>query len=103
MAGVRAVPLLSAYSASKFGVLALTQAIAKENQNTPIKCISISPGGINTEMRQKVFKDAKKQQTTKFVADKIIKIVEGELPIPSGNNVIIRHGKITAIQPLPGV
>lgn len=31
MAGKRAVPQLSAYSASKFGVVALAQAVAKEN------------------------------------------------------------------------
>ena len=103
MAGVRAVPRLSAYSASKFGVLALTQAIAKENEASKIKCIAVSPGGMNTEMRSKLFgrKDAVKQQSPDFVADKIFKIANDKIKLSSGENIIIRHGKITGIQSLP--
>jgi len=103
MAGVRAVPLLTAYSASKFGVLALTQAIAKENEESNFKCITVSPGGMNTQMRSKLFgkKDASKQQPTDFVARKVIKIIEGEIPMKNGENIIIRHSRVTAIQPLP--
>ncbi|OGW79379.1 MAG: hypothetical protein A3G33_03295 [Omnitrophica bacterium RIFCSPLOWO2_12_FULL_44_17] len=103
MAGKRAVPRLAGYSASKFGVLALSQCIAKENIENNIKCFTICPGGMNTEMREKVFgkEDAQKQQAPDFVADVIMKTVSGEIPVDSGGDIVIRHGKITAINPVP--
>lgn len=104
MAGKRAVPGLSAYSASKSGVLALSQSIAKENPGARFKCITICPGGMNTPMRQKLFgkEDASRQQSTHFVADTLLEIFDGKIPVQSGEDVVIRHGQITAINPLPG-
>jgi len=104
MAGKRAVPLLSAYSASKFGVVALSQSLAKENENTGIQFITVCPGGINTEMRVKLFgtKDANRQQSPDFVASKIVDILQGKIKMASGDDIVIRHGRVTAINPLPG-
>ena len=103
MAGKRAVPGLAAYSASKFGVLALSQAIAKENPDGGFRCLTVCPGGMNTSMRVKLFgaEDAKRQQSTDFVADKILEIVRGEISVPHGGDIVIRHGKITAINEAP--
>lgn len=103
MAGKRAVPGLFAYSASKFGMLALSQCIAKENSNVGFKCIAVCPGGMNTEMRSKIFgpADAEKQQRTDFVADVIFQISKDQIKVESGGNIVIRHGKITAINPAP--
>lgn len=104
MAGTRAVPRLAAYSASKFGVLALTQAAVKENEGVDFRALTICPGGMNTEMRSSLFgaADAAKQQTPEFVAEKMIEIIAGKIPVDNGAAVLIRHGKITAIQPMPG-
>src|SRR3990167_5598379 len=90
-AGKRAVPFLAAYSASKFGVVALSQAIAKENPESGFKCITVCPGGMNTEMRRKLFGevDASKQQSPEFVAGKIMEIVEGKIAVESGGAVVI--------------
>lgn len=103
MAGWRAVPRLSAYSASKFAMRALTEAIAKENDDTHIKCITICPGGMNTRMRAKVFgkRDAARQQSAEFVARKIFEIAQKKIKVKSGETVAIRHGKITGTYPLP--
>lgn len=103
MAGVRAVPRLGAYSAGKFGVLALTQSIAKENKEARFSCVTVCPGGINTQMREKLFgkEDANRQQSAEFVADKILEIVEGKIPMHSGSSIVIRHGQIDAIHFLP--
>ena len=101
-AGKRAVPLLGAYSASKFGVVALTQSIAKENLDTAgFKCVAICPGGINTKMREKLFgkEDAERQQSASFVTNKILEIIEGRIAVPSGGDVVIRHGQVTAVNP----
>lgn len=104
MAGKRAVPRLAAYSASKFGVVALSQAIAKENLDIDLKCITVCPGGMNTTMRSKLFglEDAAKQQSPEFVADKIMEIIGGKIDVPTGGDIVIRHGQITAINPAPG-
>jgi 3-oxoacyl-[acyl-carrier protein] reductase len=103
MAGKRAVPRLSAYSASKFGVLAVSQSVAKENEGRGIKCVTICPGGINTAMRAKVFggEDAKKQQSADFVSDAIMKVVSGEIEVPSGGDIVIRHGEIKKVCAAP--
>ncbi len=103
MAGTRAVPRLFAYSAAKSGVLALSQAIAKENLDTGIKCVTVCPGGMNTAMRQKLFgaEDAARQQTAEFMADMIAQVAEGKIEVLSGGHIVIRHGKITGIFPPP--
>lgn len=103
MAGTRAVPKLMAYSASKFGVLALSQSIAKENLNTGLKCITICPGGMNTEMRRELFgaEDAARQQTPEFMADVISQVADDKITVLSGGHIVIRYGKITEITPPP--
>lgn len=103
MAGKRAVPFLASYSASKFSVLALSQAIAKENPDGGFQCITVCPGGMNTRMRAKLFgkEDAERQQSTGFVADKIVEILGGRIRVPSGGDIVIRHGQVTAINPPP--
>lgn len=103
MAGTRAVPRLVSYSAAKFGVLALSQAIAKENAETGLECITVCPGGMNTEMRRELFgaEDAQRQQTPEFVADIITQIIEGKIVVVSGGHIVIRHSKITGVFPPP--
>ncbi len=105
MAGQRAVPKLAAYSAAKFGVIALSQAVAKENLDIDFKCLTVCPGGMNTEMRAKIFgkEDAARQQSTGFVADTILDVYYDKTKVESGGDIVIRHGKITAIHPCPGV
>lgn len=103
MAGVRAVPKLFAYSAAKFGVLALTQCLAKENPDWNFKAITVCPGGMNTEMRAKFFgkEDAAKQQSPDFVADVMMRVIRGELVVESGGHIVIRHSQISGIYPPP--
>jgi meso-butanediol dehydrogenase/(S,S)-butanediol dehydrogenase/diacetyl reductase len=105
MAGQRAVPKLAAYSIAKFGVLALSQAVAKENLDIPIKALTVCPGGMNTEMRAKIFgkEDAACQQSTEFVSQTIFDVYQNKIEVESGGDIVIRHGKITAIHPCPGV
>jgi short-subunit dehydrogenase len=105
MAGQRAVPGVAVYSASKFGVLALSQAIAKENADIPLKCVTVCPGGMNTEMREAIFgkADAEKQQSPDYVADVIFDVYHDKVQVESGGDIVIRHGQISAIHPCPQV
>lgn len=98
-AGKRAVPTIAAYSAAKFGVVALTQSIAKENEDNGLRCYCACPGGTNTPMREKIFGDACNQQSPEFVAEETLKLLKGD--IKSGSDVVIRHGKVE-INILPG-
>lgn len=100
-AGKRGHGQLSAYSASKFAVLGLTQSAAWELKGTNVSCIAVCPGGMNTPMRKKVFgkKDSLNQQHPKAVADVVKKIIEGTIQVPNGGDIEIRGGKVTAINP----
>ena len=101
MAGIRAVPRLVSYSAAKFGVLALSQAIAKENSETGLHCLTVCPGGMNTEMRRQLFgvEDVVRQQTPEFVADIMVQIADVKISVLSGGHIIIRHSKIAGVFP----
>ena len=104
MAGRRAVPRLFAYSASKFGVLALSECLAKEYGDQGLKALTVCPGGMNTLMRAELFgkADAKRQQTTQFVSQVIMDVIEEKIKVESGGSITIRHSKITDISPCPG-
>ena len=97
--GRRAVPSLSAYSASKFALRGLTEAVAKELQGTEIVCFSTSPGGMNTEMRAAALgaEDAARQQDPSFVAGCIVDAIKGQ--IPNGADLVVRGGKATVKLP----
>ncbi|MBI4174477.1 MAG: SDR family oxidoreductase [Candidatus Aenigmarchaeota archaeon] len=102
MAGKRGVPNLSAYSASKFAVVGLTQSLAKELKDTNILSITLCPGGMNTPMRAKLFglEEAQKQQDTRFVAEVVRDIIVNKIKVPNGGDVIVRRGKIS-VNPCP--
>tara|TARA_Y100000590_G_scaffold444418_1_gene575133 strand:+ start:3957 stop:4682 length:726 start_codon:yes stop_codon:yes gene_type:complete len=94
-AGRRAVPKLSAYTAAKFAVRGFTQSVAKEVQDTNIKCISISPAGVNTGMRAMVFgkDDSSNQQTTDRISEIISNILLDELQVTNGSDIVIIKDK----------
>ena len=94
-AGRRAVPKLSAYTAAKFAVRGLTESVAKEVQETGIKCVTISPAGVNTGMRAMVFgkEDAENLQDTSRITDIISKTLLGELQVSNGSDIVIIKDK----------
>ncbi len=71
---------LSAYCASKFGVIGLTESIAKEVADNNVKVMAICPGGVDTDMIKDVVKEGynlsnrnlmKPQQVAKKIYDMI--------------------------------
>jgi 3-oxoacyl-[acyl-carrier protein] reductase len=51
-AGKTGFPDISAYCASKFGMIGLTESLAWEIGNYNIKVMAICPGEVNTKMQQ---------------------------------------------------
>lgn len=86
-AGRSGYPRLSLYSASKFAVEGLTQSVAKELEKTAVTCYAIAPGALNTPMRQQLFGDAEKKQDPMITAGVILKLIRGDLHVPSGTSI----------------
>ncbi|MBI3331438.1 SDR family oxidoreductase [Candidatus Peregrinibacteria bacterium] len=96
-AGMRAHPNIGLYSATKFAVRGLTQAIAKELADLPkVSCISICPGGIHTSMRTELFgeEDSARQQSPETVAKIMADIIDGKIGVPSGADVSVVAGNV---------
>ena len=79
-AGKSGFPNLSAYCASKFGVIGLTESIAKEVADNNVKVMAICPGGVDTDMTKDIVNDGynlsnknlmKPQQVAKKIYDMI--------------------------------
>ena len=54
LAGMEGTPNLSAYSAAKAGVIALTKSLGKELALTDIRVNCVAPGPIDTELLQQL-------------------------------------------------
>ncbi len=90
-AGRNGYPRLALYSATKFAVEGLTQAVAKELENTNVNCYSIAPGALNTPMREKLFGDAKLKEDPRFTAQVIVKLLQGDIDAKSGESIDPSH------------
>lgn len=103
-AGSRAHPGLTVYSAAKYAQRALIQGLAREltEEKSAVHCFSISPGGINTTMREELFgsEDSARQQSPEKVASLIADLLEGTPSVDHGSDVQIVRGVIERIAPM---
>jgi NAD(P)-dependent dehydrogenase (short-subunit alcohol dehydrogenase family) len=103
-AGSRPHPQLPVYSAAKAAVLAFTQAVARElmEAKSAVQCLSVSPGGVGTDMREKLFgkADREKQQTPEQVAAIVVAILREDIQVPSGADVKVVKGEVQEITPM---
>jgi len=93
-ASYRAVPGLSLYSATKAALRLLTDALAKELATTGVNAFSVSPGGMTTSLRSRLFgeEDAKQQQPPELVAGSLIHVLKDLSFLGGMHDLIVRHG-----------
>jgi NAD(P)-dependent dehydrogenase (short-subunit alcohol dehydrogenase family) len=80
-------PGLTAYNASKFGVIGLTESIAVEGKEFGISAICISPGAVDTEMLRRANPELRPGLTPDQVANLIVALLDSPLVAASGANI----------------
>ena len=93
-AGKTGFPDLSAYCASKFGMIGLTESVAWEVANYNIRVMAICPGEVDTQMQQNVDptyykKNKHNMLQPKVVAEKITEMIFKEHQYQNGQSVEI--------------
>jgi NAD(P)-dependent dehydrogenase (short-subunit alcohol dehydrogenase family) len=80
-------PGLTAYNASKYGVIGLTEAIAVEGKELGISAICVSPGAVDTEMLRRANPELRPGLTPDQVANLIVALLGSPLVPASGANI----------------
>ncbi|MFP4655665.1 MAG: SDR family NAD(P)-dependent oxidoreductase [Methanohalobium sp.] len=86
-AGKSGIPELSVYSASKFGVIGLTESTAREIGRN-IHIYAVCPGGVDTEMYRSMFSH-RPFLKPEYIAEKVVELCMPSTNIPSGSSVEI--------------
>lgn len=93
-AGKTGFPDISAYCASKFGMIGLTESLAWEIGNYNIKVMAICPGEVNTKMQQDFDQDYYRKYKDKMlqpkqVAERIIDMIFNDKKYSNGQSIEI--------------
>jgi NAD(P)-dependent dehydrogenase (short-subunit alcohol dehydrogenase family) len=86
---VEKFPGLSAYNVSKAGVVALSEAIALEGRQHGVRCMSLSPGAVDTEMLRRAAPHLRPGVTPADVAEIIAFLLSDAAAPLSGVNIPI--------------
>ena len=83
---------LSSYCASKFGMIGLTESVAKEIMDNNIKVMAICPGGVDTDMIKDMLNDGCNKYNTNFmkpeeVAKKIYDMIVNKKNYYNGQSI----------------
>jgi len=91
-AGKSGFPNLSAYCASKFGVIGFTESIANEVADNNVKVMTICPGGVDTNMIEDIVDNGytlsnRKLMKPEQVANKIYDMISNQKDYYNGQSV----------------
>ena len=78
--GVAGEAKFSAYCASKFGLIGLTQSMADETADTGLRIYAVLPGAVNTKLNWDLDlgMDPSELLAPQYVAEKILRLAEGK-------------------------
>jgi NAD(P)-dependent dehydrogenase (short-subunit alcohol dehydrogenase family) len=89
VAGVEKFPGLTSYNVSKAGVIALTEAVALEGREHGVRCVSLSPGAVDTGLLRRAAPHLRAGMTPDDVAA-IVEFLVSDAAAPlSGTNIPI--------------
>ncbi len=89
VAAVEKFPGLASYNVSKAGVIALTEAVALEGRDVGVRCVSLSPGAVDTAMLRRAAPHLRAGMTPEDVAA-IVEFLLSDAAAPlSGTNIPI--------------
>ncbi len=89
VAGVEKFPGLTSYNVSKAGVIALTEATALEGRDVGVRCVSLSPGAVDTAMLRRAAPHLRAGMTAEDVAAIVAFLVSDAAAPLSGTNIPI--------------
>ena len=87
--GKHGMQSLSAYSASKFGLIGLTESLADEVKDKGIKVFAICPGGVNTDMYKNLFTNYNPANLYKpeTIAEQVFKVCTESYLFKNGQSI----------------
>jgi len=89
--GKYGIPNLSAYCASKFGLVGLTESLAREVEDYGIKVFAICPYPIGTKTHKKLYPNDKVNLINPVkVAKKILELCNPSCEFTTGSSIIIK-------------
>lgn len=87
VANVEKFPGLAAYNVSKAGLISLTEAVALEGRPLGIRCVSLSPGAVDTEMLRRAAPHLRPGVTPDDIAALVVWLTGDEAAPLTGVNI----------------
>jgi len=99
-ANIYGYPKMAVYAATKAAITSLGQTVALENPD--LKSIVVLPGRTNTPMQHMLrgAMVAQSAQSPEFVAEMIVKVINGKVAIKNGDILLIDDGKCLVLEEL---
>jgi len=89
--GLRGQDGFTAYSASKFAVIGLTESLAQELEPASVRVVAICPDATNTPLHAANVGDERARQAMdpKIVAERIVDVASGDIALATGAHLVV--------------